>query len=234
MEGWLAEADLVLTEGFRRSGLPMIRVHRSGADDPTWQGPEAPIAWVSDATVQVDVPLLPLNDPEAVADWVVARFLPQAEVAPCTLVLPVGRQADLDSLVPTAARLGPLAQDVLVVHAPKIRPPQGLAAAPDLLPGIGPLGGLLTGLMVAKTANVRYLGARHHDVGEAALHMLLTRAPRADVVVPTDGAHPEPLLARYGHRCLGAIKAAQLSGELRMDSWWGQVRVHRIPTRDED
>ena len=230
-ERWLPGADLVLCEGFRRSGLPLIRVHREAVADPSWEAPSDPIAWVSDAPVDVAVPVLPLGDPAAVARWLVERFLPGGvPVRPTTLALPVDGSVAPDEVARVAARLGPTCDAVLVVHAPGARPPGGLSAVPDLRPGLGPLGGLLTALAVADTPDVVYLGKRYHHVAPSAVRALRTWGPpQADVVVPVDGPHAEPTFARYSHRCLGAIKAALLSGEAKMGSWWGQVRLARIP-----
>jgi molybdopterin-guanine dinucleotide biosynthesis protein MobB len=73
---YFADAEFVLTEGFKKSGLPKIEVHRSArsetllcrgdVDDPTL------IAIASDTALQSDVPVLDLNDPVAVADFVEA------------------------------------------------------------------------------------------------------------------------------------------------------------------
>jgi len=228
---WLSQADLILCEGFRRSGLPWIRVHRQAATDHTWTAPSNPIAWVSDIPVDTHVPVLPLNDPPRVAHWIRARFLPSASLArPTTLVFPMDARLSPESVARVASCLRSSCDAVLVVHAPGVRPPPGLHAVSDLRPGLGPLGGLFTALAAADTPDVVFLGERYHHVGPDAVRALRTWGPpTADVVVPVDGALTEPTFARYSHRCLGAIKTALLSGEARMDSWWGQVRLARIP-----
>lgn len=68
------DVDLVLTEGFKKSSLPKIEIHRQerspsllcrGEDnDPTL------IAVASDVRLELDVPVLDLNDPSGVADFV--------------------------------------------------------------------------------------------------------------------------------------------------------------------
>jgi len=76
---YFADVDLVLTEGFKKSGLPKIEVHRCERSstllcrgeehDPTL------VAVASDAPLELDVPVLDLNDPVAVASFIEERFL---------------------------------------------------------------------------------------------------------------------------------------------------------------
>ncbi|WP_088536729.1 molybdopterin-guanine dinucleotide biosynthesis protein B [Geobacter sp. DSM 9736] len=76
---YFGDVDIVITEGFKLGDLPKIEVHRRERSsellcrgenyDPTL------IAVASDMQLDVDVPLLDLNDPEAVALFVEARFL---------------------------------------------------------------------------------------------------------------------------------------------------------------
>jgi molybdopterin-guanine dinucleotide biosynthesis protein MobB len=77
VEAFFAEADLVVVEGFRGSGIPCVRVHRSDHVDPDWASDTPPIAWVSDVPIDSEVPVLPLDQPHVVADWLVATFLAQ-------------------------------------------------------------------------------------------------------------------------------------------------------------
>ena len=59
---------------------------------------------------------------------------------------------------------------------------------------------------------------------------LLEAGPRAaDLVVPMVGGYLEPLLAVYRHRCLASIHSALISGEYKMNGWWGQIRVFTMP-----
>ena len=76
---YFSNVDIVLTEGFRQSGLPTIEVHRRDQDpallcrgeedDPTL------VAVASDEPLQLDVPVLDINDPAGVAAFIIARFL---------------------------------------------------------------------------------------------------------------------------------------------------------------
>lgn len=68
------DVDVILTEGFKKSGLPKIEVHRSArsstlicrgeTDDPTL------VAVASDSPLELDVPLLDINNPQQVADFI--------------------------------------------------------------------------------------------------------------------------------------------------------------------
>lgn len=76
---YFGDVDIVLTEGFKMSGLPKIEVHRRDRsatllcrgeeNDPTL------LAVASDEPLVLDVPVLDLNEPRRVADFVEARFL---------------------------------------------------------------------------------------------------------------------------------------------------------------
>jgi molybdopterin-guanine dinucleotide biosynthesis protein B/molybdopterin-guanine dinucleotide biosynthesis protein len=79
LETYFGDVDIVVTEGFKLSGLPKIELHRAErsatllcrgeAHDPTL------LAVASDEPLSLDVPVLDLNDPAAVADFVERRFL---------------------------------------------------------------------------------------------------------------------------------------------------------------
>ena len=76
------DVDLILTEGFKKSGLPKIEVHRRersqtllcrGAEhDPSL------LAVASDEPLKLDVPVLDLNNPAQVADFVVKHVIQKA------------------------------------------------------------------------------------------------------------------------------------------------------------
>lgn len=76
---YFTDTDIVLTEGFKKSSLPKIELHRQERSttllcrgeehDPTL------IAVASDKQLDLDVPVLDLNNPEMVADFIETRFL---------------------------------------------------------------------------------------------------------------------------------------------------------------
>jgi len=76
---YFRDMDLVLVEGFQKSGLPKIElfrkeknqslISRGETDDPTL------IAVASDHPLTMDVPVLDLNDPKTIADFIEVRVL---------------------------------------------------------------------------------------------------------------------------------------------------------------
>ena len=76
LERYFADMDLVLVEGFRGSSLPKIEIHRKEfrrallcrgeRDDPVL------VAVASDEPLNLDVPVLDLNDPESIATFIVS------------------------------------------------------------------------------------------------------------------------------------------------------------------
>ncbi len=71
---YFSDMDIVLVEGFRGCGFPKIEVHRKGKGDPLIcrgaNNDPALVAVASDEPISVDVPVLDLNAPGAVAEFI--------------------------------------------------------------------------------------------------------------------------------------------------------------------
>ncbi len=71
----LAPVDLVLVEGFKGDRLPKIEVHRPSLGKAAlWHDTRDVIAVASDARLDCPLPVLPLNDPGAVAAWITQQI----------------------------------------------------------------------------------------------------------------------------------------------------------------
>ena len=252
--------DLVITEGYRRSGMPKVLVAREGspeAFDPAAPEVAEAVAAVTDRPLELapSIPQLPLNDVGPCADFL-AGFVAlepgqQAVRRELTGVILAGgasrrmgsdkahMELDGEAVLPRLVeRLAPLCSGgVLVVRR---SPDQELPELPgparlvdDLLPEHAALGGLYTGLAMASTPFVFLTACDMPWVNPEAVAWLASRAPvGADVLLPIWEGRPQPMHAIYGHRCLAAIKEALLSGEFRMDGWHGSVRVQRVEPED--
>ncbi|MBN92981.1 MAG: molybdopterin-guanine dinucleotide biosynthesis protein B [Deltaproteobacteria bacterium] len=248
VERYGAETDLVLSEGYRRSGMPKILVDREGA--PSHLPPEDVeqlVAVVSDRRLDVALPHFPLNEPEPCAEFLLEHYVgATAALRETSLVLLAGGhsvrmgrdkaflefqgQPLLSNLV---ERLSPVFSGrVLVVRRPGQELPQLPSEAQimdDLLPEHAALGGLYSGLALARTPFVFVAACDMPLLDPDFVRWLLSQGSRSsDAVIPVRDGYLEPTHAVYGHRCLGAIKQALLSGEFRMDGWLGSVRVARI------
>ena len=75
---YFQDVDIVLTEGFKLSGMPKVEVHRKERSDTLLCRGEnhdpTLIAVASDEKLDLDVPVLDLNDPEQVAQFIVEHF----------------------------------------------------------------------------------------------------------------------------------------------------------------
>ena len=74
----LAPVDLVLVEGFKREAHPKLEVYRAAVGKPLL-APDDPniVAIASDGPVPAGVPVVPLDDIDAVAELLVAKAQPR-------------------------------------------------------------------------------------------------------------------------------------------------------------
>jgi molybdopterin-guanine dinucleotide biosynthesis protein B len=79
----ISPVDLVLVEGFKRDKFPKLEVHRAANGKPLLQ-PEDPLilAIASDHPLpEAKVPVLDLNDVEAIVDLLLERAVPLSTLA---------------------------------------------------------------------------------------------------------------------------------------------------------
>jgi molybdopterin-guanine dinucleotide biosynthesis protein MobB len=77
--GYFADVDIILTEGFKKSDLPKIEVHRKERSETLLcRGEENDpglIAIASDEALELDVPVFDLNDATGIAGFIEEKFL---------------------------------------------------------------------------------------------------------------------------------------------------------------
>lgn len=68
----LSPCDLVLVEGFKAAPIPKLEVYRPAHGGRSLMYPENPniVAVASDVNISVSLPLLDLNDPDGIADFI--------------------------------------------------------------------------------------------------------------------------------------------------------------------
>ena len=79
----LSPVDLVLVEGFKRDAFPKLEIHRVANGKPLLHGEDGFIvAIASDSRLSdVNLPVIDLNDVEAVADALLKYAVPMAEIS---------------------------------------------------------------------------------------------------------------------------------------------------------
>lgn len=104
----------------------------------------------------------------------------------------------------------------------------GLDVHPDVVPGIGALGGILTA--VERLGTVVCVAWDMPFVPAPLLRELAAGLASADAVLPESGSRRglEPLCAAYGAACGPAIRSALARGDRRAIGFHGEVRVARL------
>ncbi|WP_227814726.1 molybdopterin-guanine dinucleotide biosynthesis protein B [Nitrogeniibacter aestuarii] len=67
----MSDVDLVLIEGFKAAPVPKVEVHRpSNGKTPLWPDNPHVVAVATDGNIEAPLPVLDLNDPQAVAQFI--------------------------------------------------------------------------------------------------------------------------------------------------------------------
>ena len=91
----------------------------------------------------------------------------------------------------------------------------GAEMIPDLYPGAGPVGGIVTGLTAAGPGCHLIVACDMPFIKAAVLNLLLEelhKAPSCDAVAPSIDGHTEPLCAAYRETALPRLSAFMESG----------------------
>ena len=126
-------------------------------------------------------------------------------------------------------RLAHLADEILITsNQPENYRFLGLTPIPDLMPGLGALGGLHTALSAASHPYVAVVACDMPFASPEmlAFELLVLREQNADAVVPRTEAGTEPFHAFYKREtCLPHIQSALEAGRRRVDAWFDEVNI---------
>jgi molybdopterin-guanine dinucleotide biosynthesis protein A len=86
----------------------------------------------------------------------------------------------------------------------------------DIHPRIGPLGGILTGLVNSRTKYNLFIACDMPFLTKKTLTLLGERCAGHDVTIPCRGERCEPLVAVYSKACLDVIEAQRKNGRYRL------------------
>jgi len=106
---------------------------------------------------------------------------------------------------------------------------------PDIIPGIGSLGGIYTALRSAKNPTVFIVACDLPFVNPGLLSACyeILMDTQADAVIPRSKYGLEPLHAVYRRKtCLSFVETAILAGKRRVISWHQDAHIHILPEGD--
>ena len=110
----------------------------------------------------------------------------------------------------------------------------GYPMVSDLLPDIGPLGGLYTALDHDKHDYTLLLSCDMPLVSQGMLLYLMGAVDAYDVVVPrlSKTSHPEPLRAIYSKRCFSIIEKFIEEGGRRVIGFYSEINVRYVERKE--
>jgi len=99
---------------------------------------------------------------------------------------------------------------------------------PDLVQGFGPLGGLYSALVHARSERIFFCGCDMPHLSHGLINYLLELSEDYDVVVPVVPKGYEPVHAVYSKQCLSSIKNSIASGNKKNTAFYHRVRVREV------
>ena len=132
------------------------------------------------------------------------------------------------------ARMRQVGESLIVVvndpeRAAELDLPEDVTTAVDRYPGMGSLGGILTGLVTAPTEWATFCACDMPFLNPQLYQLLLSFRDGYDSVVPVVDGRPEPTHAVYSRACVEPIRERIVANDLKISSFFGEVRVCLVP-----
>jgi len=127
--------------------------------------------------------------------------------------------------------IAPLMEDIILV-GPARPGMRALKRVDDLIPGLGPMGGIYTALKTVETTFCFVFAADMPAVHTGLVAYMQSLAEEQDVIVPAWSGGLEPLHAIYNRRMLSVIEPLVQAHKLRIDRTFDQVVLRKV-TEDE-
>lgn len=136
-----------------------------------------------------------------------------------------------------AARLSEVCGELVVVvaepgKAAGLPIPAEARVTADLYPGKGSLGGIYSGLHAASNPWVIVVACDMPFLNVVLLRHMLALRQSNDVIVPLVEGYPEPTHAAYSKTCLEPIRWRLERDQLKIASFFEDVRVRSIPEEE--
>jgi molybdopterin-guanine dinucleotide biosynthesis protein A len=137
------------------------------------------------------------------------------------------------------SRVDPICKDIIIVTA-RGRGFARLAIRPkikitnDIIPGIGSLGGIYTGLMESESLYNLVVAADMPFLNDSLLRYMIKVADGYDFILPRIGKMYEPLHAIYSRNCIGPIKTILKQGNKVIIELFKYVKVRFVEVEEID
>jgi molybdopterin-guanine dinucleotide biosynthesis protein A len=148
-------------------------------------------------------------------------------------LLPFGDGLLVDHI---AAQVADAAGSVCLVGEPGRYVHLGYPAIPDLFPGIGPLGGIVTALTASEAEWSLIVACDMPALPSGALATIsaAARASSADSVIPCPGSRFQPVCAAYRHSALAGLNRAVQDGVRALHRAVEYIQVQRLEFEDKN
>jgi len=117
---------------------------------------------------------------------------------------------------------------IVVSNTPESHEHLRVSLVSDLVPGKGPLGGIYSGLMASKDEYNFVVGCDLPFLNTGLISYMIGLINDHDIIVSKLNGLVEPLHAIYSKRCLIPIKRQLDINELKIQSFFGEVKVRYI------
>lgn len=124
--------------------------------------------------------------------------------------------------------VGGVVDDMVVVGRQSETEHLGARWVEDEVPGLGPLGGLITGLRLARHPSVLVVACDMPFIRSDVLRCILRYLPSFDAAVPVVDKRPQPLLAAYSATILPTLERRLAQGQLGVQSMLEDIRTRWI------
>lgn len=117
---------------------------------------------------------------------------------------------------------------IVVTNTPENHEHLRVSLVSDVVPGKGPLGGIYSGLMASKDKHNFVVSCDLPFLNAGLISYMIELTEGHDVVVPRLNGLVEPLHVIYSQHCLIPIKRRLDRNELKIQSFFGEVKVRYI------
>lgn len=117
---------------------------------------------------------------------------------------------------------------IVVTNTPENHEHLRVSLVSDVVPGKGPLGGIYSGLMASKDKYNSVVSCDLPFLNAGLISYMIELTEGHDIVVPRLNGLVEPLHAIYSKHCLIPIKRQLDRNELKIQSFFGEVKVRYI------